>query len=299
MAGGRMKPSSSFQTIKRLTLFPVAAFCAFILIALARRIPPPSLSEPPRASAAILLPAPKAPVEDKRSRLSGQAGLPVLQTRKPSIVIIIDDIGYDGQRLDRAMSIDPNLNFAVLPNSTRGADVAERLHNRGFEVLCHLPMEPRDGHISPGANAVTTSMSDSEIFNATKENIAAVPYARGVNNHMGSRATADRRVMRDVMRALPEGMYFIDSRTGGRSVAADVAREMNIKTATRQVFLDDVQTEAAVRKQLSILSATARTKGVAIGIGHPHDVTLRVLAREVPQLRAKGFRFVRASEVVN
>jgi polysaccharide deacetylase 2 family uncharacterized protein YibQ len=217
----------------------------------------------------------------------------------PSIVIIIDDIGYDNQRIDRAMAIDPNLNFAVLPNSTRGTAVAERLNDRGFEILCHLPMEPRNANISPGENAVLTSMSDREIADATRANIAAVPHARGVNNHMGSRATADRRVMTDVMRALPAGMYFIDSLTGGNSVAADVARKWNVRTATRQVFLDDVQTESSVHRQLAELSATARSKGVAIGIGHPHDVTLRVLAREVPQLRAKGFRFVRASEVVN
>jgi polysaccharide deacetylase 2 family uncharacterized protein YibQ len=82
-------------------------------------------------------------------------------------------------------------------------------------------------------------------------------------------------------------------------VAADVARELNVKTATRQVFLDDVQTESSVHRQLAKLSAAARTSGVAIGIGHPHDVTLRVLAKEQPRLRAKGFRFVRASEAVN
>ncbi|HEX9163777.1 MAG TPA: divergent polysaccharide deacetylase family protein, partial [Thermoanaerobaculia bacterium] len=144
-----------------------------------------------------------------------------------------------------------------------------------------------------------TSMSDSEIVSATRENIAAVPHARGVNNHMGSRATADRRVMTDVLGALPHGMYFIDSRTGGGSVAATIAREMNVKTAARQVFLDDIQTDAAVRRQLRVLSAAARAKGVAIGIGHPHEVTLRVLAREVPGLRAEGFRIVRASQVVN
>jgi hypothetical protein len=217
----------------------------------------------------------------------------------PSIVIIIDDIGYESQRLERAMAIDPNLNFAVLPNSTRASDVAERLNDRGFEVLCHLPMEPRNRRVRPGENAVLTSMTDSEIVEATRANIAAVPHARGVNNHMGSRATTDRRVMTDVMRALPRGMYFIDSRTAGGSVAAKVAREMKVKTATRQVFLDDVQSEPAVRRQLAQLSAAARARGFAIGIGHPHDVTLRVLATEVPQLRAQGFRFVRASQVVN
>ena len=292
MPGSEGSSRSSFRSIAALTILPVAGLLVFFGWLLVRKV------TPPRASLASV-------VEDSRPRLSGQARAPVLHVepktapKGPSIVIIIDDIGYDDARINRAMAIDPNLNFAVLPNSTRGAEVAERLNDRGFEILCHLPMEPRNANISPGENAVLTSMSDREITDATRANIAAIPHARGVNNHMGSLATADRRVMTDVMRALPQGMYFIDSRTGGRSVAATVAREQNVKTATRQVFLDDVQTEASVHRQLAELSATARTKGVAIGIGHPHDVTLRVLAREVPQLRAKGFRFVRASEVVN
>ncbi|HSP16488.1 MAG TPA: divergent polysaccharide deacetylase family protein [Thermoanaerobaculia bacterium] len=214
-------------------------------------------------------------------------------------MIIIDDVGYEGQPIDRAMAIDPNFNFAVLPNSTRASQVAERLHGQGFEILCHLPMEPRDNRVSPGSNAVLTSMSDTEIVATTRENIAAVPHASGVNNHMGSLATSDRRVMTDVMRALPRGMYFIDSRTDGASIAARIAHEMNVKTATRQVFLDDVQSDAAVRHQVDLLSAAARAHGIAIGIGHPHDVTLRVLAQAVPQLKAQGFAFVRASQAVN
>ena len=296
MPGREGMARSSFRTIAILTLLPIAGFLAFLLLAFTRRVAPLHLD------AAQLIPK---PLEDRPSRLSekpektGQAGWPVLQKKAgPSIVIIIDDVGYDGQDLTWAMSIDPNLNFAILPNSTRAPEVDRRLNDRGFEILCHLPMEPRDHTVSPGANAVKTSMSDDEIFLATRANIAAVPHARGVNNHMGSRATADRRVMTDVMRALPDGMYFIDSRTGGGSVAAAVAREMNVKTAARHVFLDDVQTEAGVRRQLATLSSAARAKGAAIGIGHPHEVTLRVLAAEVPKLRARGFRFARASEVV-
>jgi uncharacterized protein len=214
-----------------------------------------------------------------------------------SIVLIIDDLGFDGQPLDRVMSLDPNVNCAILPNGTRAAEFARRLNARGFEILCHLPMEPQ-GRETPGRNAILTSMSNEEIARATRENIEAVPHARGLNNHMGSRATADRRVMTSVLSALPEGMYFIDSRTTGGSVAADVAREMNVATAARHVFLDDVASEASVRRQLATLASAAEKHGVAVGIGHPYPVTVRVLAEEVPELRARGFRFVRASEVV-
>jgi polysaccharide deacetylase 2 family uncharacterized protein YibQ len=215
------------------------------------------------------------------------------------IVLILDDVGFDHQPLDAAMAIDPNVNFAVLPNGKRSTDFAATLHSRGFELLCHLPMEPEGfPRISPGDGAVLTTMSDAEIGRTTRANIAAIPFARGVNNHMGSRATADRRVMTEVLGVLPKGMYFIDSKTTGSSVAGSIARSMRVKTATRNVFLDDVQDTAAIRKQLEELAKTASSRGVAVGIGHMHPSTMQVLTEEAPKLRANGFRFVRASSAV-
>lgn len=222
---------------------------------------------------------------------------PKRRDHRGDIVLIIDDLGFDGQPLDRLMALDPNLNCSILPNGTRAAEFAERLHARGFEILCHLPMQPVGGE-RPGRNAILTSMDDQEIARVTRENIEAIPHARGVNNHMGSLATSDRRVMTSVLGALPDGMYFVDSRTGGSSIAAQVAREMNVRTATRNVFLDDVVTENAVRKQLAALAAAAESRGTAVGIGHPHAATLRVLAEDLPKLKARGFRLVRASAVV-
>lgn len=307
MAGRVVKRrSSSFRTIAWLTLLPVAGLILFFGVLFIRQRVLPAL--PKRTSAEAAKPAPPLPSaarHETKPTAAASAVAPKSEAtmvpsskRGGSIVLIIDDVGFDGQNIDEAMSLDPNVNFAILPNGTRTGEFADRIHSRGFEILCHLPMEPMDDHASPGRGAVLTSMSDEEIAAATRENIAAVKYARGVNNHMGSRATADRRVMKDVLNALPDGMYFIDSRTGGHSVALETAREMNVRTAARHVFLDDVLTSAAVRRQLNILAAAAKARGTAVGIGHPHDVTLRVLAAEVPRLRKEGFRFVRASEAV-
>jgi hypothetical protein len=173
------------------------------------------------------------------------------------------------------------------------------LHDRGFELLCHLPMEPEGfPRISPGDGAVLTSMSDGEIAQTTRANIEAIRFARGVNNHMGSRATADRRVMTDVLGALPKGMYFIDSRTTGSSLAGSLAKSMRVKTASRNVFLDDAQDAASIRRQLDELTRTAASQGTAVGIGHMYPSTVQVLTEDAPKLRASGFRFVRASQVV-
>jgi uncharacterized protein len=290
---------SSFKTIALLTLVPIAGLAIFLIWNSMNDGVTPEDVVKAVATATTTTKQPSNPAtQQPDNRATESTALPRV-TRKAtgSIVLIIDDLGFDGQPLEMLMKLDPNVNVAILPNGTRAAEFAERLNARGFEILCHLPMEPQ-GRETPGANAILTSMSDEEIATVTRANVEKVPYARGMNNHMGSRATTDRRVMNTVLGALPEGMYFIDSRTTGNSIAADVARELNVPTATRHVFLDDVATEAAVRRQLANLAEAAQDRGVAIGIGHPYPVTMRVLADELPSLKARGFRLVRASAVV-
>jgi len=286
--------NSSFRTIATLTLLPIAGLIAYFgwrfiqrLSPVERQAPSPvvrsSVIKPPEGQAK----APVAPPAEKPKHHHG------------SIVLILDDVGFEHQPIDEAMRIDPNVNFSILPNGSEARTFAERLNARGFELLCHLPMEPIDyPKQQPGANAIFTSMSDAEIAATTRRNVESVPNARGVNNHMGSRATLDSRVMRDVLKALPKDLYFIDSKTSGGSIAGRMAKEMNIPTASRNVFLDDVQSERAVRRQVEMLSSIAEERGVAVGIGHPYAVTIRVLNELAPSLRARGFRFVRASEVV-
>jgi polysaccharide deacetylase 2 family uncharacterized protein YibQ len=296
---GREGARSSFRTIAILAAIPVAGLAVFFLWQWING------GETPRETyeEARAISRPKPERVTTKPEETREGALPRVRPKKRTrggggdIVLIIDDLGFDGQPLERVMALDANVNCAILPNGTRATEFAEELQRRGFEILVHLPMQPK-GSETPGRNAILTSMSDDEIARATRENIDAVPHARGVNNHMGSLATTDRRVMTHVLRAMPDGMYFIDSRTTGGSVAADVARELNVRTATRNVFLDDIASERAVRKQLAALADAAHKRGVAIGIGHPYPVTMRVLAEELPELKARGFRFIRASEVV-
>ncbi|HEX2831753.1 MAG TPA: divergent polysaccharide deacetylase family protein [Thermoanaerobaculia bacterium] len=292
--------SSSFKTIAFLVAIPLFGMAVFFLwqwwndgITPEQVVREVRQTVPGRKSASAASPRePEVLQQEALPRVTRKA-----RKHRGDIVLIIDDLGFEGQPLGALMKLDPNINCAILPNGTHAEEFATRLHAAGFEILCHLPMQPQGGE-APGRNAILTSMSDDEIARLTRENIEAIPHARGVNNHMGSLATSDRRVMTSVMRSIPEGMYFIDSRTSGGSVAANVAREMNVRTATRNIFLDDLATERGVRKQLAELANAAEKRGIAIGIGHPHAVTMRVLAEEIPELRARGFRFVRASEVV-
>jgi polysaccharide deacetylase 2 family uncharacterized protein YibQ len=279
--GNRKLPprAGSFKSVALLMLIPIGGillffFWSFLNNALSELQRPKPSEKPVTASA-------------------------IPERHRGDIVLILDDVGFDHQPLSQAMTIDPNVNFAILPNGTRSTEFAAVLHDRGFELLCHLPMEPEGfPRISPGTGAVLTSMSDAEIVRTTRANVDAIRFARGVNNHMGSRATADRRVMADVLGALPQGMYFIDSKTTGNSVAGSLAHSMNVKTASRNVFLDDAQDDAAIRHQLGELSKAAATHGIAVGIGHMYPSTVRVLTEDAPALRANGFRFLRASAAV-
>jgi hypothetical protein len=140
------------------------------------------------------------------------------------IVLILDDVGFENQPLDAAAAIDAAITFAVIPTAPRAEEAAAMLAERGFEIICHLPMEPLDyPRQSPGREAILVSLTNEEIRERTRAGLRAVPNASGVNNHMGSRATRDRRVMENVAEVLrEEGAFFIDSRTAGNSLAASV-----------------------------------------------------------------------------
>jgi len=218
----------------------------------------------------------------------------------PKIVLILDDVGFASPQLEAAARLDARINFAVIPGSPYAAQAADLLRKRGHEILCHLPMEPL-GYpaVSPGKGAILTNMSNGEIRSTALAGFRSVPYARGINNHMGSRATGDARVMREVLEAARElDAFFVDSRTTGRSVAGKLARAMDVPTISRDVFLDDTIDERSIRRQLAELSRLSRKRGIAVGIGHLHPDTIRVLTEEIPRLKQKGFRFVFASEAV-
>ncbi|MFA6955510.1 MAG: divergent polysaccharide deacetylase family protein [Thermoanaerobaculia bacterium] len=221
-------------------------------------------------------------------------------TGEKRIVLILDDVGFENQPLEEAASIDAALTFAVIPTAPHARRAASMLSARGFEILCHLPMEPLDfPRQSPGPEAILVSLTNEEIRRRTLEGLRAVPEAVGVNNHMGSRATRDRRVMENVASVLKdEGVFFIDSRTAGNSLAAAVVGAGSVPVAARDVFLDDDPREIAVRRQLKELVRIADRKSYAVGIGHVYPSTVRVLIEEVPKLKALGYTFHFAKDVV-
>ncbi len=169
------------------------------------------------------------------------------------------------------------------------------------DVLLHLPMQPLDyPATNPGPGALLVGLDPAEVILRLDTALASVPGVRGVNNHMGSAATADPALMATLMAALGErGLLFLDSLTTPHSVAWREARAAGLPVLRNRLFLDvDHLDEAAISARLAELVGVARASGQAIGIGHPHAATAAVLARELPDYMAAGVRFVTVSELL-
>jgi hypothetical protein len=215
------------------------------------------------------------------------------------VAIVIDDLGNELSSAERIAGWREPVTGAVLPGLVHSAGAARALAEGGKEILLHLPMEP-EGYprVRPGPGVILRSQSDEEIARTLEGDLASVPGAVGVNNHMGSAATADPRVMRTVIRALARrGLFFLDSRTTDATVAERTAEEQSVPALSRRVFLDDNATETGVRGQLAELVRRARQERSAVAIGHPNAVTLSVLEHELPGLAQQGVRIVKVSEL--
>jgi len=216
----------------------------------------------------------------------------------PVLAIIVDDLGYDPSAARSVFSIPARVSVAVLPNLPESSAIAEEAHRRGIEVLLHLPMESVGGEDKAEKIELHVGEPAAEVRQEMDQMLATVPYAAGVNNHQGSRATTDAALMAALAAALAaRGLFFIDSRTSPGSRALDAARRAGVPAAARNVFLDDDEQPAAIRRQLEHAERLAREQGMCVAIGHPHAATLDVLSEMLPEVEARGVRLVSASEI--
>ncbi len=219
-----------------------------------------------------------------------------LPSARGRLAILLDDAGQSLDLVAAAAALPPEVGVAVLPFLPESSTTAAEVHRAGHEVWLHLPMEPETGN--PGPGAVLVAMKEQEIRATVRAALNSVPHVVGVNNHMGSRATADLRTMTWVMQELAaRGLAFIDSRTSVATVAEDAARAQGVRAGRRLVFLDNERTASAVRAQLDEAVYRARIEGRAIAIGHLTRVTVEVLENELPGLGARGADLVKPSQL--
>lgn len=196
----------------------------------------------------------------------------------PRVAIIIDDMGYHRKLGESLLALEMNLTFSFLPHAPFSREQGEQAWQQGHDILVHMPMEPLDPAWDPGPGTLYLADPLEEVARKVAQNLSSVPHALGINNHMGSRYTGDERAMRQFFKLLAgQDLLFVDSGTSSASVAMETARAMGFKSARRNVFLDNVQNQEGICRQLKLLVTEARKRGWAIGIGHPNEATLAAL----------------------
>jgi len=220
--------------------------------------------------------------------------------RSPQLAIIIDDIGEDLKQTKEFLDLGIPLTLSILPDQPHSQGSEQLAHERGYEVMLHLPMEPKDRpHHNPGAGAIYTNMDEGRIAEIIKSHIKKFTYIKGVNNHMGSRATEDEKTMRAVLKTLkPTGLYFVDSHTSSQSIAFRMAREMGIPSGENMLFIDN---EPEVNYSKNFIDKAIRqviNRGQGIIIGHPRQTTLEALKEMTPKLKNEGISLVFVSTLV-
>jgi len=261
----------------------------------------------PSPSPAPIVTAPASPIASGAPAQVSPAASPSASPAAPAspasggaqVAIIIDDCG---QWLDTERSLiglPIPLTLSVLPHVRYSEQIAQEAADAGKGVMLHIPMEPLS-HVYPGPGEIKDAMTDDQVTKQTEDDVAQVPLAKGANNHEGSEASADDRVMKDVIAVLKaHDLFFVDSRTSAKSVGQEVAQDDGVPNAKRDVFLDNQANIAYTESMLERAVEVAKRNGSAIAIGHPKPSTLAAIRDFYPKMQAEGVTFVLASSLVH
>jgi polysaccharide deacetylase 2 family uncharacterized protein YibQ len=224
--------------------------------------------------------------------------IPKVPPLRGKIAIVIDDWGYNLDNFYILEQIKYPLTVSVLPNLSYSRTVAAALNKRGIEIILHLPMEPHE-KFRLERNTILTSMDEQTIRNIIIQDLDDIFYAKGVSNHMGSKATEDLKTMRIIFSELKKrNLFFLDCLVSPRTICSRLANKMHLGFVKRDIFLDNKEEAGYIKQQIRKLKTRARIYGQAVGIGHDRQITLEVLKEITPDLEKEGYEFVFISELV-
>lgn len=222
------------------------------------------------------------------------------QIVKAKVAIVIDDWGYNLRGIDFLKEIKQPITISILPNLKYSSKVAEIAKAQGKEVILHLPLEPEtdEREIRLERHTLTAKMSDEEIIRDLQLCFSSVPYIVGVSNHMGSKATQDKRLVSIIFSELKKrALFFLDNLVTNKSVCSLLAKDVQIKFVSRDFFLDNLNEEEYIKNQLKKLSEFALSVGEATAVGHAGPTTLKVLKEEIPLMQEEGIKFIFVSDL--
>lgn len=219
---------------------------------------------------------------------------------QPRVAIIIDDLGYQLEAGQRAIALPGPIAFAVLPGTPRAASLARWAHERGKEVLLHLPLQANSDDKDDEPAGIGLDMSREAVGAAFEAALNSVPHVVGVNSHQGSLLTRHPGHMQWLMEEIGarDDLFFVDSYTTAASVAMQIANEAGVSAVRRDVFLDPDKSAETVARQFERMKRLARKRGFVVAIGHPYKATLELLEKELPKLSGQGIELVPISELV-
>jgi polysaccharide deacetylase 2 family uncharacterized protein YibQ len=231
--------------------------------------------------------------------LYAKPSLPKIAVR-PKVAIVIDDLGGENQMSQEILHWNVPLTLSILPFTPYSKVLAQQAHQRGKEVILHLPMEPYGyPQTKPGEGVLLQEMEEEKLLRQLSRDLEAVPNIKGVSNHMGSRLMEDPGKVRIIMKELKRrGLFFLDSRTSPQTMGIQIAESIGVRATERNLFLDHSQDPEEIKRQLEKLAQLSLETGSAIGIGHPHPSTLKSLKEMIPRMKEKGIKIVPLSSLV-
>lgn len=243
-------------------------------------------------------------VEKKKE---GKDSSDVILPKKPTpilkgiIGIVIDDFGYRNDEIsDGFLELDARLTYAIIPGHRYSTSFGEKAVESGYEVIVHMPMENTGKTYGEEEFVLMTAMDNETIERRLNNALKEIPTAIGMNNHQGSKASADQNVMSNVAKVMKEkGLFFLDSRTTVETIGETTMEIFDVPTASRNIFLDNEDDEEKIEKQLMKLVKRSEEVGSAIGIGHVKPKTLNVLSDQIPKLKKKGYKFEFVSKMLH
>jgi polysaccharide deacetylase 2 family uncharacterized protein YibQ/stress-induced morphogen len=249
----------------------------------------------------IVKPPETKPKEEKKPKKTTAKTTRRWMHQNPRIAFIIDDVGsYDIGAME-LKKLNIPVTASILPDSPHAYEEARWVRQYGLQVMIHLPMQPKNGNGQTynRDKTITLYSSDDEIKGLVQRAKQIVPNAIGVNNHQGSLATANTGLMTRTLKIIrEEGLFFVDSRTIGNTVAYDVAKRLGMRTTYKDVFLDHVKSYPHSINQIRRMVEIALQKGKAIAIGHPNTTTLRAIRDSIQYIRSRGVKIVYVSELL-
>lgn len=219
---------------------------------------------------------------------------------RPKVAIVIDDLGLDYSISKELLRWEFPITFSILPFTPYAKRIATEAHQRGKEVILHLPMEPQ-GYpgIKPGEGTLLEEMDKEGLLRQLSRDLEEVPYIKGVSNHMGSRMMEDPEKVRILLSELKRrNLYFLDNRTTPRTVGLRVAKSIGLRAMERDLFIDHSLNEEDIRQKIESLIQFSLTHGKAIGIGHPYPSTLKSLKEMIPKMKEMGIELIPLSALM-